>query len=331
MTTIKDIAKIAGVSYSTVSKALHNNPVVKEETRKRIWEIAEAHNYRRNFLASQLVSGRSQLVGLVLDNVGNPVFADLTTYIHEALLENQYHMVLALSRQSVDLMANLRVDGLIYWGNLTQDSDLAQQFISLKRPILVLGNDEPTDLPSLKINRKGGILTAIKYLKGLGHRHIGLIGNSQEIKVQAFRESLREAKLSYRQAVVLASRTTWEDGYRAVKEMDLDDKMPTAWIGVNNLVTQGALRAFLERGFKIPRDISLVGYDELPEMERAEIPLTTVGPPLRSVAETATHLILALIEGRAVSHETWIEPVLQIRQSTGPVSMAASEGPAKWA
>jgi LacI family transcriptional regulator len=323
MTTIKDIAKLAGVSYSTVSKALHNNPLVKEETRRRIWEIAEAQNYRRNLLASQLVSGRSQLVGLVLDNVGNPLFADLTTYIHEALLESHYHVVLALSRQSADLMANLRVDGLTYWGNLTRESDLAQQLCQLKRPILVLGNDEPTDLPSLQINRKGGILTAIKYLKGLGHRNIGLIGNSQEIKVQAFRESLKQAQLAYRRAVVLPSRTTWEDGYRAVKNLALGDKSPTAWIGVNNLVTQGALRAFVERGLKIPQDISLVGYDELPEMERAEIPLTTVGPPLRLVAETATHLMLALIEGREVSHETWIEPVLQIRQSTGPVSRLA--------
>ncbi|MCY0899694.1 MAG: LacI family DNA-binding transcriptional regulator [Firmicutes bacterium] len=318
MTTIKDIAKIAGVSYSTVSKALHNNPAVKEETRRRIWEIAEAQHYRRNLLASQLVSGRSQLVGLVLDNLRNPVFADLSTAIHDALLAKQYHAVLAFSRHSVELMANLRVDGLIYWGDLTKGSEMARQLAALNRPILVLGNEDPTDLPSLQINRRSGILMAIQYLKGLGHQHIGLIGNSQDIKVQAFREGLREATLSSQNPVVLPARLTWEDGYRAIKEMTVEKTSPTAWIGINNLVTQGALRAFLERGFNIPRDISLVGYDELPEMERAEIPLTTVGPPLHVVAQTAAELILALIHGRTVTQETWIEPILQVRQSTGP-------------
>jgi len=320
MTTIKDIAKMAGVSYSTVSKALNNSPLVKEETKQKILEIARAHNYRRNLLASQLVSGKSRLIGLVLDNVGNPLFADLTTLIHQALWERGYHVILALSHQSVDLMANLRVDGVIYWGN----GAAAEEFAQLKRPVLILGSDDPVSLPSLKVNRRGGISTAIHHLKELGHRVVGLIGNSQEIKVQAFRDSLAEAGLPFRNHQVLSSSTTWEDGYRAVKELPVGPNMPTAWIGVNNLVTKGALRAFLERGVRIPEDISLVGYDDLPEMERTEVPLTTVGPPLAVMADTASELILRLVNGDEIPLETWIQPVLRVRKSTGPVLLPGS-------
>ena len=317
MTTIKDIARLAGVSYSTVSKALNNSPLVREDTKRKILEIAVEHNYKRNLLARQLVSGRSKLVGLVLRDVGNPVFSYLATQIHSSLQSIGYEMILALSSEGIGLLENLRVDGLLFWGHVDPDSIEARKLRSLRVPAVLLGNDMKVELPSLKVNRKGGISTAVRHLRDLGHQRIGLIGNSQEIKTQLFKESVLEAGLQFRAEYVLPSHTKWEGGYKAMKELEFSKHSPTAFIGVNNLVTMGALRALLERGVAIPADISLVGYDDLPEMERTEIPITTVGPPIDRMAEVAIHMILKLIDGEPLDAETWIEPVLHERKSSG--------------
>jgi LacI family transcriptional regulator len=317
MTTIKDIARLAGVSYSTVSKALNNSPLVREDTKRKILEIALKNNYKRNLLARQLVSGRSKLVGLVLKDVGNPLFSYLATQIHASLRSMGYEMILTLSSEGIGLLENLRVDGLLYWGHVDPDSNEAQKLGNLAVPVVTLGNDMEVDLPSLKVNRKGGISTAVKYLYDNGHQRIGLIGNSQEIKTQLFKESILEAGLQFRAEYVLPGQTKWDGGYEAMKTFTFSEESPTAFIGVNNLVTMGALRALLERGIAVPSDISLVGYDDLPEMERTEIPITTIGPPIDEMARVAAHMILNLIEGKTLHSETWIQPVLHARKSSG--------------
>ncbi|NMP24677.1 LacI family DNA-binding transcriptional regulator [Sulfobacillus harzensis] len=319
MTTIKDIAKLAGVSYSTVSKALNDSPLVKEDTKQRIFAIARAHNYRRNLLASNLVSGRSRLIGLVFKTVNNPVFGYLANELHAALAKEQYYTILTWAGASIDILEDLRVGALVYWGDLEEDAQLLSRFSESSVPVFVLGNNSPVPFPCLRIDRKRGILSAVQYLKSLGHQRIGLVGNSQEIKTQAFKESLKEAGLPFRAGFVLPGSTTWEDGYRAVKNYRWSSDSPTAFLGVNNLVTRGALRALLEDGVQVPERLSLIGYDDLFDMEHAEVPLTTIGPPLDDMARMAARTVLQLVQRQTVAEETWIEPVLRVRTSTGPV------------
>jgi len=314
--TIKDIAGLAGVSYSTVSKALNDSPLVKPETKKRILEIAKSQGYQRNLLARHLVSGRTRLIGLVLDDVSNPTFSTLAKYLHRALRERDYRMILAISGDEAELLNQLRVDGLILWSDVVRTHPmLLDEVKTWNTNALVLGADEALPLPSLQFDRRAGISEAVQYLQSFGHQHIGFVGNSQEIKVRAFMEALVRLGLEMSPDYLFSSEPTFEGGYRALRYARPDKPLPTAFVGLNNLVTKGALRALLEMGYGVPGDVSLVGYDNLPDMQFAEVPVTTVGPVLEEVADVTADAIIALIEGRERQPIEVFAPVLIPRAS----------------
>ena len=316
MVTIKDIAELAGVSYSTVSKALNDSPLVKPETKKRILEIAKSQGYQRNLLARHLVSGRTRLIGLVLADVSNPTFSTLAKYLHRALREKEYRMILAISAEEAELLTQLRVDGLILWGHVIRTHPaLLDEVQTWTAKALVLGADEALPLPSLRFDRRAGISEAVQYLQSFGHRRIGFVGSSQEIKIRAFVDALSRLDLEVSPDCLFPAEPTFEGGYRALRYARPDKPLPTAFIGLNNLVTKGALRALLEMGYRVPFDVSLVGYDNLPDMQFAEVPVTTVGPVLEEVADATAEAIIALIEGHERPPIEVFPPVLIPRAS----------------
>ncbi len=316
MITIKDIAKLAGVSYSTVSKALNGNPLIKPATRKKVMEIAEKHNYRKNIMATQLSSGRSHIIGFVLDELSNPLFANISKNLHLELKKRGYQMILVVSTDGYDIFSQLRVDGCIFWDYRLDKSDpFMKDFSNLHIPWFLLGADENPNSPYIKIDRKEGIYKAVEHLQELGHSRIGFIGNSQDVKVAGYKEALARKGLEVHEEYVLPAYSTWEDGYMAVRNYRFHQGSPTAFIGLNSMVTKGALRALLEAGLKVPEDISLIGYDDLPEMQYAEVALTTVGPPLDELAVQAAELIVSLIKKETVSYPVVIQPLLHERSS----------------
>ncbi len=316
MVTIRDIAGIAGVSYSTVSKALNDSPLVKPETKQRIIQIARDQGYQKNLVATHLASGRTRLIGLVLDNVSNPVFATMANHLHWALRARGYHMMLTISPEDVELLSQLQVDGLILWGDVLRTHPQSLEYLQMhQRATIVLGADEDPGAPSIQFDRRAGLLEAVKYLQEFGHRHIGIIGSTQEIKIRAFMEALKALGLEAQSDYLFPGELTWEGGYRALKSASRNRPFPTAFIGLNNLVTKGALRALLELGYTVPTDVSLVGYDNLPEMQFAEVPVTTVGPLLEEAANRASALIVSLIEGTSSRPPIVIRPVLTPRAS----------------
>ncbi|WP_168123109.1 LacI family DNA-binding transcriptional regulator [Paenibacillus sp. HB172176] len=317
MITIKDIAKLAGVSYSTVSKALNGNPLIKPATRQKVLEIAEKHQYNKNIMATQLSSGKSHIIGFVLDELSsNPLFANIAKFLHQELKERGYQMILAASMDGYEIFSQLRVDGCIFWDYRPfKQDDFMKNFKNLSIPWFLLGTDDNPHSPYIKIDRKEGIYKAVEYLKSYGHERIGFIGNSQEVKLEGYREALQRTGLPYSEKDVLPAHSTWEDGYLAMRNYKMTADSPTAFIGLNNMLTKGALRALLEAGLSVPNDISLIGYDDLPEMEFAEVALTTVGPPLRELAAKAAELIVALIRNEKVEYPLVIPPRIQQRSS----------------
>lgn len=318
MITIKDIAKLAGVSYSTVSKALNGDPRIKHETRQKVLQIAEKHQYRKNILASQLSTGRSNIIGFVLDELSNPLFATISGNLHTELKKRGYQMILVVADDGLDIFSQLRVDGCILWDYALNNREAFwKRFSTLSMPCFVLGTDEMPNSPYIKIDRKEGIFMAVKHLQELGHRRIGFIGNSQHVKLEGYREALQRTGLAFNPGHVLPAHSSWEDGYFAIRNYSFDAESPTAFIGLNNLVTRGALRALLEAGHHVPQDISLIGYDDLPDMQYAEVALTTIGPPLDELAVQAAELIVALIRNEEVDYPVVIQPKLYHRSSVG--------------
>lgn len=316
MITIKDIAKLAGVSYSTVSKALNHDPRIKPATREKVLAVAEKHHYRKNIMAQQLSSGRSNIIGFVLDELNNPLFANISGNLHAELKKLGYQMILVVADEGMDVLDHLRVDGCIFWDyEMTDRAAFWQRFANIQIPCFVLGTDDSPNSPYIKIDRKEGIYKAVEHLKNNGHTQIGFIGNSQPIKLEGYREALQRTGLDWNEDYILPAYSSWEDGYFAIRNYEWTAHAPTAFIGLNNMVTRGALRALLEAGYKVPSDISLIGYDDLPDMQYAEVALTTIGPPLDELAIQAAELIVALIRGEQVQYPVVIQPQLYHRQS----------------
>lgn len=197
-----------------------------------------------------------------------------------------------------------------------QSGDVLEKFATLNMPCFVLGTDEAPNSPYIKIDRKEGLFKAVEHLKSLGHSRIGFIGNSQHVKLEGYREALQRTGLAFNEDHVLPAYSSWEDGYFAIRNHAFGADSPTAFIGLNNLVTRGALRALLEAGYSVPSDISLIGYDDLPDMQYAEVALTTIGPPLDELAVQAAELIVSLIRDEQVDVPVVIQPKLNLRNST---------------
>ncbi|CAI6080307.1 HTH-type transcriptional regulator DegA [Paenibacillus sp. JJ-100] len=315
--TIKDIAKLAGVSYSTVSKALNDDPRIKPATKQKVLAVAEKHQYRKNMLARQLSTGRSNIIGFVLDELSNPLFSNISGSLHTELKKRGYQMILVVADDGVDVFSQLRVDGCILWDYALDNRDVFwKKFATLNMPCFVLGTDEAPNSPYIKIDRKEGLFKAVEHLKSLGHSRIGFIGNSQHVKLEGYREALQRTGLTFNESHVLPAHSSWEDGYFSIRNYNFGPDSPTAFIGLNNLVTRGALRALLEAGYSVPRDISMIGYDDLPDMQYAEVALTTIGPPLDELAVQAAELIVSLIRDEQVEVPVVIQPRLSLRNST---------------
>ncbi|MFS0722975.1 LacI family DNA-binding transcriptional regulator [Paenibacillus sp. 1P07SE] len=318
MITIKEIAKLAGCSFSTVSKALNDSPLVKEETKRKVLQIAEQYGYRRNLLARQLVSGKSQMIGLIWQDVNNPLYAQLAMRLFQMFQVHGYEIVMMMSppEQASDWFRQMRVDGLIFWGDVEERAlKLSKRLATLDTPLLVVGSNLHLPVHVLQIDRKAGIYAAVEHLYGLGHRRIGFIGDTQEVKLRGYKEALLDVGLPLTPGYVLPGGLSWEDGYEAIMRLPDGEGSPTAFIGSNNLVARGALRAFTERGIAVPSEMSLIGYDELPEMAYAEVPLTSVGPPLEEVAEQTVEMMMQILQDGAEHLSRTIKPVLHVRSS----------------
>lgn len=316
MVTIKDLAKLAGVSYSTVSKALNGDPLIKPATRQKVLAIAEKHHYRKNIMATQLSSGKSNIIGFVLDELGNPLFSNISKKLHQELRSRGYQMILVVPTDGLEIFTQLRVDGCIFWDYMPDHRDqFLREFANIKIPYFLLGSDESPNSPYIKIDRKEGIYKAVEHLKFYGHKRIGFIGDSQEIKLRGFKEALMRTGLAFSSDSILPAHSSWEDGYLAVRNYSFGEQSPTAFIGLNNMVTRGALRALLEAGYDVPRDISLIGYDDTPDMQHAEVAITTIGPPLDELASQAAELIVALIKNESMEYPVVIQPQLYQRKS----------------
>ncbi|MCY0880097.1 MAG: LacI family DNA-binding transcriptional regulator [Firmicutes bacterium] len=316
MITIRDIAKMAGVSVSTVSKALNDSPSISEETKNRIRAIAEAHGYHKNLNAAQMVSGRSNVVGVFLPEFGNPTFTYLTQSLHRALSAQGYYMVLVLSLHDVLILHQLRVAGLILWADVvTAYPELSRQLTTWNMPTVIIGGDEDPPLPHIRFDRRAAIQEAIRYLRSYGHEEIGIIGHWQHIKVQAFADAMKAAGVMDPERYLYPAEPSYEGGYRALKYADRRWPLPTAFVGLSHMVTKGALRALLEMGYRVPDDVSLIGYDNLPDMNLAEVPLTSVGPILENVAQAAVALLKDVSQGTTAPRSITIAPTLIPRAS----------------
>lgn len=305
--TIKDIARLAGVSYSTVSKALNGSPLVKPETRRRIVELARQLGYEPNLAAKSLVSRRSHTVGVLLPSLERVALSALVSRINDALSARGYEMLLSILPPSsaVRLFQRLQVDGMIVFEEIPPEAK-NQDTVTTDIPLVSIGASHVAGsrFAVVDVRRKDALRAAVTYLAGLGHSRIAYIGDARESdskqqeKVAGFTEGAFACGLSPEDAVVLNSGgNTWRDGYDAGRRLLQLAPRPSAVIAGAFDVTAGLLRAVMDGGVRVPEDLSLVSYDHVPQLAELDVPVTAVGAPVdlfaERIAETLLHLMTA--------------------------------------
>jgi len=327
MVTIKDIAERAGVSFSTVSKALRGSPLVKEETKRRILDVARELGYQPNFAARRLVSRRSWAVGVVWPSVERTALSYLITRINAQLERLGYVTVLSINepRSAVDVFHRFQVDAILVFDDRGERPPLDELAGYGRIPILVYGTTGRTPFPTVDVNRKQAIRLAVRHLADLGHRRLVYVGRParydplQEEKIAAFRREMAALGLPCPEDAVLDTEgMAFHDGFIAMRAILARQPLPTAVIGGSFDLTRGILRAAREAGLAVPERLSVVSYDNIPLADELDSPVTAAGVPAETLAGAIAARLAALIERPDDTSGVILEPELAVRASTAP-------------
>lgn len=324
--TIKDIAELAGVSYSTVSKALNNSPLVRPDTKAKIIQIAKEQGYEPNFAARRLVSKQSNTIGLVWPTVERVALSTLVTKIKEEIEKHNYSMILSINSVStaIEMFKRFQVDGVIVFEETKQKVDST---IFSKLPLVSYGTPLNTTIPFIDVNYKQAMYLAVKYLVDLGHKRISFVGDFSPVdqrqieKYEGFLEAFEKFNLPVTQhTIVNTGGLDWHDGYHATKRLlESETELPTAIIGSSYDISAGIVRSIREKDLIIPKDMSVIGYDNIPQMANLETPLTSIGPPVDVVAKEIVNSIFKLMDDQdSVPTVQTIHPELKERISCAP-------------
>jgi len=332
--TIKDIAKQAGVSHSTVSRALHSSPLLSDETVERIRQIANEMGYSPSAAARSLKTNRSQALGVIVSAIDDPFFGEILQGIEEIAQEHSYSMLIAASQRNPDReraivqdMRERQVDGLIIC-SASFSAEQRRKLLEYGIPIVMV-NDQAAEEYRYSIYHDDvdGSRQVTRHLLELGHQRIAYLGNSlsgrtTQDRLTGFRQEMAAARLNIPDEYayeVPGGRP--EDGFNALRYfLDLPQR-PTALFCFNDMLAIGMLTGLHNHGIRIPEDISLVGFDNIVFSAYTSPPLTTLDQPKRYIGAEAARLILNLLDTSEEDPNQEIQKLkgkLLVRQSTAP-------------
>jgi DNA-binding LacI/PurR family transcriptional regulator len=328
--SIKDIARLAGVSHSTVSRALRNSPLIPSTTAERIQKIAAEAGYTVSAIARSLVTNRTQAVGVVVTSIADPFNGEVVAGIESTANKNGYSVILANSQADPEREVRVvrsvherRVDGILIASSRV-GSLYGSMLSELNVPIVFLNNQHEADLiRSVSIDNEEGAYEATRHLIALGHCRIAYLGDrfglhSDEERYAGYRRALGEAKLCPGKQFVLRGDGKPEGGAAAAHQfLDLPER-PTAIFCYNDMTALGVMQEASERKLSIPRDLSIVGFDDL-FFARLLVPaLTTVRQPKEELGKQAMEMLLSVLSSEDTEKAVTVKGELVVRASTGP-------------
>jgi len=343
--TLRDVARLADVSLSTVSNVLNGHyDQMRRETKERVEEAIARLGYAPNGVARQLKTGRAPVIGMMVPSVANPFWGAFAQHIEEAALTRGYHVLLcnterdpAVEAQYADALWSYGVRGLIL-GSAPLAFDHFRAIAERGMAIVAFdGQARDADgviVDSVGVDNQFGVWTATRHLLALGHRRIGLVSGPLKTinrldRLEGYRRALHEAHVTVNPALV------WEGdsgrgfgdiegielGRRGARALLSDPNPPTALIGINDMYALGAYAGARDVGFRVPDGVSVIGFDDIVLAAIVEPPLTTVRQPLQAMMRIAVEMLTGRIEGTRIglpAHLT-LKPELIIRGSAAPV------------
>ena len=285
---IRDVAHRAKVSIATVSRTINRVPTVGPELAKRVWKAIEDLDYYPNTQARGLVSGRSRLLGLVISEITNPFFPELIQGFEEVAVEHGYEILIGSTNYDplrmnlvIRRMLERKVEGVAVM-TFGIEEPLLQQLAARKIPLALIDFELPSPLAStLRVDYAAGLFQAVQHLAALGHRKIFFISGPQTLhsaraRIDAFRLAAKAAKIPAPDAQVIEADHTLEGGMRAFDGLRTSGQLPTAIMCSNDMTAIGVLRSAYASGLSVPKDLSLIGFDDIRFAQFTTPPLTTV-------------------------------------------------------
>lgn len=335
--TIYDIAKEAGVSAATVSRVLTGSANVRLEKKKRILQIIEKYNFKPNAMARGLSDTKSKIIGIIAADVRNPYYSQVFVACELAARKLGYTVLLCNSlgeayqeKKQLEKLHEQRVDAVIQLGGSVDDLVSNVEYVELVNsllntiPMVVTGKLDGTQCYQVQIDAMKTIDLLMEYLIGLGHREIALVGGRMDVlstfeKVQRYKQILQRHQIDFRPELV--RETGFYDAagaYGSMSEMLEKGIVPSAVIAINDFSAAGIVRSILERGYRIPEDITMVSYDNTYITELLMPRLTSIDYNYEGFGSKLVETAVAAAEGREVPKLQLVSPSLVIRESSGP-------------
>ena len=324
--TIQDIARVAGVSKSTVSRVLNGTVAVHPDKKKAVLDAKKRLGFQPNVLAQSLASGRSSTIGVLTQMIGSPFYDSISQGLVAELSGTGYSPIFtdgrwekAEQKEAVGALVGRRVDGLIVIGGTISSSQIAEMVNDL--PVLLVARRcENGDLHSLAVDNELGAYQATKHLIEQGHDRIAMIGGLADhedaiARSVGYRNALNEAGLKVDRELLVEGNFSAESGVRAVDQLLQDSINFTAIFAANDLIAFGARLALYRVGKRVPEDVAIVGFDDQMESSFTTPPLSTVRQPAREMGERAARAMVGLVEGQPFE-SVLLAPELIVRESS---------------
>lgn len=334
--TIKDIARMAGVSVTTVSRALNDAPEISPETRKRILRLCQKTGYRTNLLARSLISSRTNVIGVIPPDISNPFHAAFSLHIEMYAKERGYQVMLCSGRPGdaqidglFDFLISQRVDGVLLLNSSRGAGDLLKAHAAL--PSVLVGDCRSEEfgaqINAVSVDNYLGGRMAAEHLFRLGHRRVAYLGLRADNFTHALRHSgfmCRAGALGMQVETLVnpGGSSTIESGYRLARQLFQHPLSQTAIFAVSDSVALGVMEAADQCGIAIPEELSLMGYDNIDYAALPNIRLTTIAQPIPQLARSSVRLLLDLIDSESPGEYTrkFLLPTLVERRTCREIS-----------
>jgi len=337
--TLEEVAKLAGVSRSTVSRVVNQHPNVRPEVRERVWEVIRQIGYQPHAAARSLATRRTRVIGLIIPQAVTTLFTDpyfpiLIRGIADACNAHNYHLMLSLfshrrvqdSRAHQDLLYQqvLRsryLDGVVV-SSAPLDDPIFLRLLEDGVPFVLVGRYPHERASYVDVDNVVGARMAVEHLLKLGHERVATITGplnmfAAQDRLEGYRQALAARGIPVDEDLIAEGDFTEGGGQAAMQR--LLPRRPTAVFAASDMMAVGALKVLREAGLRVPEDVAVVGFDDIPLASMVEPPLTTVRQPIEQLGSMAVELLISLLEnpGEETTHRVVLPTELVIRASCG--------------
>jgi LacI family repressor for deo operon, udp, cdd, tsx, nupC, and nupG len=328
MSNIRDVARLAGVSVATVSRALSNPEKVSDDSLEKVHNAIAQVGYRPNMLARNFRSARAYAVVVLVPDIANPFYSLFIRALEDRAQQKGYAVLLGDTRgtpeREMDYIRRVETrlaDGIV---QLRPSSEKSQNNIPPDIPCVNACGCEYTTGPAIRIDNRAAAKTMVSYLISLGHKRIGVISGLKDNphaidRLEGYKEALAEAGIPFEKDLIAEGDFTMWSGLNAAFQFCNMKVRPTAVFSMNDEMAIGAMQTLKNQGIRIPEDMSVTGFDDIAYSKYSDPSLTTISQPAEEMGKMAMDMLLKVIEGEPLSQRECVLPTeFIIRKSTGP-------------